>query len=278
MKALASYFNKIIPGKRLEPKQIARRIVVEAKREKRGWGWDYKSNVPNKYVVHVNRVDWDSYYESYRESACENLANIVAERLIKKQLSFLPPLEVCIFLDVSLESGAFTVDALFESREGPIDEVACEESNESTGFAAGASSPDCPQSWGEDKGGEVSSMVAATMVLKRHDAHATLSVDGKEFAAVCPGDTIGIARRPEELAPDVILDGNKFEYCSQIQGAFGMNSDGWFYKNLGANAAEVRKEDSAWIAIAKGERALLDSGARLRFASGPELVFTIKGN
>lgn len=262
--------RKLIPKKRIEPKQIARRMVSAARSARRGWGWDFKPNVPNEYIIRINRADWDAYYCINQRNVCEALTCMSAKRFEDLQFQYLPPLKTSLVLDASLDDGAFLVDALFGQREAADEMIASAKREKPVGEIAERLVSALKD---KDRSNEGSSSMiaslAATMVLQR----ATIALDGKELAAIHPGDTIGVLRRSEEDAPNIVLDGIDFEFCSQIQGAFGMNAEGWFYKNLGINDAEVGSRGTGWKTVASGEAARLENGGVLRLASGPDLVF-----
>lgn len=185
--AIAYYFERLAPKKRIDPKQIVNRIVSVARRERRRWGGKYKPNVLNEYIIRTNRADWDAYYHVNRKSICETLASVSAKRLEDRQLKYLPPLKTTLVLDASLDDRTFLVEALFERRVNNDIAVGCE-----TGTASA---------------GEVVEQFVSTLKSKIHSSEEELSM--REALA----ETAALRQRNDNAAI-AFQDGGAYRHSS----------------------------------------------------------------
>lgn len=275
--AIADKIAGLIPERRVTPKGLVKKVVAKASKEKRDWGDGIKPSVPSEYIVRINRGDWDSYYGTCRDDAAESLARLVVRRFDEKQFLYASPLRISLALDASLDAGRAEIDARFAQRQEGDSCAVCVEREKGTFLPAIMDmAVGCKDVLGrERKASDMLESAAATKVRPRPDVRAYLASNDGGLFTIHPGDTIGVVRRQEEAAPDVVLDGVDYGFCSQVQGVFGMDSKGWFYKNLGVNDAEADDGDGGWKRVSENDKVVLKDGATLKLATGPDLVFSL---
>lgn len=296
--------------KGINPASIVKAVVKTAQSASRFWGHDKKRDVPNYYIARINYADWEDYYQTDRKEIERKLSLDVKIAFDKKQYATLGKPLVKIAVDHSLAPGALEIDAsfseptkAFEARSWSGDRDPFEDY-----FAREARRPFCDkelsseggrsEECGRDEGDEASgirvpdsihsvsehkaknrtpqytlpnSSENKTWVMPREGKVSYLISSGGERIAVHAGDSVGVLRRDDEDAPQVMLDIGSFPFVSQIHGVFGFSGE-WFFENKGSNGTVIYGSGEG-MELKEGDKARIADGSVIVFAHGDPLEF-----
>lgn len=106
-----------IHPKIVTPERIIKRLLKTAKQQAQNWGAKYKAEVPNHFIVYINKEDWNRYYCTNSAETAGRIANIVQIKLVEFEYSLCDNCQVDFVLDHGLDAGEFFVEATFSSNK-----------------------------------------------------------------------------------------------------------------------------------------------------------------
>ena len=263
---LAGLFGGVESESTLEPSELIESLITCADEHAKRWG--DQVDLPNYFEVRLPLIEWDAYYGSRVDQTEARLSRALTDYADQINACMAEP-EVVVLVDSGLPCNRVTVSAAFTDSDGqaewkgdPANDMRGEEEDS---FGASRARRDVTpvfDMWGEREVPADPQVARSTPVLD------TLNLRGKPddsdtpvvpTASVCvpngpsfevsDGSTIGVYRDDQRELPTIVLPyAEGVRTCSQVQGVFNADDQGWLFTDKGRNGTRVRRgSETQWL-------------------------------